>query len=71
MTDKYDPIPDLAELLDGVHDTARSGGDHAVLGELLTGPYARLRGGLLLDEPGREQITTETALRELLGGLKP
>lgn len=63
----YDPIPDLAALLDGMQETGRSGGSHAVIGQMLTGPYARLRGGLLLDEPGRETVTTEQAIREALG----
>jgi hypothetical protein len=62
----YDPVPKLAALIDGLHDLAASGGNLAVLGEILTGPYAGLRGGLLLDEPGREHMSTEAALRELL-----
>ena len=62
----YDPVPDLAALFEGVRDFARSGGDLAVIGRVLAGPYARLRGGLLLNEPGREHVSTEEALREAL-----
>lgn len=69
----YDPVPDLAALLDGVHDLAVAGAADglAVLGALLTGPYARLRGGLLLDEPGRGHVTTATAVREALREWQP
>jgi len=71
---QYDPIPDLAQLIDGLHDTAVSGarGQDAhieALACLLVGPYARLRGGLLLDEPGWDTPTTEEALREALRDL--
>jgi hypothetical protein len=63
----YDPIPDLAALIDGLHELARSSGSGIVLGEILAGPYARLRGGLLLDEITWEDPPgTEDALRELL-----
>ena len=62
----YDPVPDLAALVNRVQDCARAGGSPAILGEILTGPYARLRGGLLLDEPGRENVTTEQAIRTAL-----
>jgi hypothetical protein len=69
----YDPVPDLAALIDGLHATASAaelGSPNSWLVErlayLLAGPYAGLRGGLLLDEPGREHLTTEQALRELL-----
>jgi hypothetical protein len=60
----YDPVPDLAALIDGITSMALAAdGGRAVLGELLTGPYARLRGGLLLDEPGYREMTTEQAVR--------
>lgn len=68
----YDPVPDLAALIDGLHDLAAGASDATLphlfghIGDLLTGPYAGLRGGLLLDEPGQEAVTTETALRELI-----
>jgi hypothetical protein len=63
----YDPIPDLAALIDGLHELAARGGDLTVLGALLAGPYARLRGGLLLDEPTWEDPpSTEDAIRKLL-----
>ena len=72
----YDPIPDLAQLTDRLHEVASDARDpdnmmfH--LASLLTGPYARLRGGLLLDELTREDPpVTEDALRELLGGVRP
>lgn len=68
MTSRYDPVPDLAALIDGLRRmTSRSGGAQVIaLADLLTGPYAGLRGGLLLDEPGRENVTTEQAIREAL-----
>ena len=71
----YDPIPDLAALIDELRAVAASGTgpDHHYhsglvqrLVDLLAGPYARLLGGLLLDEPGREHIITEAAIREAL-----
>lgn len=71
----YDPIPDLAALVDGLEAVASAGtlgSPNSVLleklGYLLTGPYARLRGGLLLDEPGHEAESTEQAIREALRG---
>lgn len=69
MTSRYDPVPDLAALIDGLRRmTSRSGGAQVIaLADLLTGPYAGLRGGLLLDEPGRENVSTADALREALG----
>ncbi len=71
----YDPVPDLAQLIDGLREFAVSGGSGpGILGGLYTGPYARLRGGLLLDEPGWEDpLPTSdaiyTALRELPRGV--
>jgi len=65
----YDPVPDLAEVLDDLHRAASQGntdGTLYMLGALLSGPYTRLRGGLLLDEPGRENVSTEQAVREAL-----
>lgn len=62
----YDPIGDLAALVDGLHGISAGDRMEDVLGRLLAGPYARLRGGLLLDEPGREAITTPDAIREAL-----
>ena len=69
---RYDPVPDLAALIDGLHNTAgeTDGSFWRRLGDLYSGPYGRLRGGLLLDEPGREHVTTEAALREVLGGAR-
>jgi hypothetical protein len=67
----YDPVRDLAALIDGTGGLARqatSASRQMLLGELLIGPYTRLRGYLLLDEPGREHVTTEQALREVLTG---
>jgi len=67
----WDPIPHLAALIDGLRQLAAQDArdpDFGSLASLLTGPYAALRGGLLLDEPGREGITTEAALREVLNG---
>lgn len=61
----WDPVPHLAQLIDALHTLARHGGNEN-LGALLTGPYAALRGGLLLDEPGRETVTAEDAIREAL-----
>jgi hypothetical protein len=65
---RYDPVPDLAALIDGLRELAAGvpGSFARRLSDLLTGPYAALRGGLLLDEPGRENVTTEQALREAL-----
>jgi hypothetical protein len=67
----YDPVRDLAELLDGVRKVLDGPHEHAKdiygqLGELALGPYAALRGGLLLDEPGREHVSTADAIREAL-----
>lgn len=68
----YDPIPDLAALIAGLHQLALRGGDLHYLADLLAGPYARLRSGLGLDEPGREDTPrTETALRKALRELQP
>lgn len=68
---QYDPIPDLAALIDGLQRMALAGNydRRQILGALLTGPYARLRGGLLLDEPDWDTLTTEEALRETLRDL--
>lgn len=71
----YDPIPDLAGLFDGLtalFDQARGGATNADLSfglGLLAADvhHARLRGGLLLDEPGHGAVTTEAAIREALG----
>lgn len=63
---KYDPIPDMAELIDGIRELLLRGGDPGYLTELAIGPYAGLRGGLLRDEPGWEGVRTEEALREAL-----
>lgn len=62
----WDPVPYLAQLIDGVRRVALSGGDPRDIAMLLSGPAAALRGGLLLDEPGREGMSTEAALREVL-----
>jgi hypothetical protein len=70
----WDPVPHLAALIDGLHDLAvtaaqpdaTNAGVVIALGGLLAGSYAALRGGLLLDEPGRENVSTEAALREAL-----
>jgi hypothetical protein len=65
----YDPIPDLAQLIDGLGTAAATGSSIQImiqLGALLVGPYARLRGGLLLDEPAWDAPTTEEALRAIL-----
>jgi hypothetical protein len=63
----YDPVPDLAQLLNGMTDLLRTADDPAahvsLLGTLALGPYARLRGGLLLDEPGYRELTAEQAIR--------
>jgi hypothetical protein len=67
----WDPLPHLAALIDGLGGVVRSPGgpaDRIALAHLLAGPYAALRGGLLLDEPGREHLSTEAALREALEG---
>jgi hypothetical protein len=72
----YDPIPDLAQLIDGLGTAATAAGRDAsntqliiALGALLTGPYARLRGGMLLDEPDWDTPGTEEALRKTLRDL--
>jgi hypothetical protein len=65
----YDPVDDLAELVDGLRAMAASEDlDDMVtqLGVLAVGPYARLRSGLLLDEPGREGIPAAHAIREAI-----
>jgi hypothetical protein len=70
----YDPVPDLAALIDGLHDLAGTAVQPdatnarviVALGGLLAGPYAGLRDGLLLDEPGREHVTAGQAIREAL-----
>jgi hypothetical protein len=69
----YDPVPGLAALIDGMREIARSGGDPAVIGDVLTGPYAALRGGLLPDEPRMQGTSTGEAIRECLtgGGRQP
>lgn len=67
-TGQYDPIPDLAQLIDGLGTAAATGSSIQVmiqLGALLVGPYARLRGGLLLDEPGWD-VSTEDSIRAVL-----
>ena len=69
MSTNYDPVPDLAALIDGLHDALATNGMNGCVSELIklaAGPYAALRGGLLLDEPGREDISTEDAIREAL-----
>lgn len=58
----YDPIPDLAALVDGAAALLSQG-----RGVLLADVMLRLRAGLLLDDPGRGDITTEAAIREALG----
>jgi hypothetical protein len=65
----WDPVPDLAALIDGLHGAAEDPAEGSFwrrLGDLYAGPYGRLRGGLLLDEPGRERVSAEDALREAL-----
>ena len=62
----YDPVPDLAQLIDGLRGTATADDQNSLmvaLAVLLHGPYARLRGGLLLDEPGWEDQSTADAIR--------
>jgi hypothetical protein len=66
---RFDPVPYLAALIDGLHDACTDQAEGAFwrrLGELMSGPYGALRGGLLLDEPGREDQSTEDAIREAL-----
>ena len=70
----WDPVPHLAALIDGVRQLLDGEDKYATdiydrIGALATGPYAALRGGLLLDEPGRETVSTEAALRTALGEL--
>ena len=68
----YDPVPDLAQLIDGLHDACTDQAEGSFfrrMGDLMAGPYGRLRGGLLLDEPGCEDQGTEAALREALQAL--
>jgi hypothetical protein len=62
----WDPVPYLARLIDGVARVGRSGGDPRDLASLLAGPYAALRGGLLLDEPGHEHELTGEAIRKAI-----
>jgi len=65
----YNPVPDLAALIDGLRRAALQNnrdGTLLVLADLLAGPYSALRGGLLLDEPGRETMSTADAVREAL-----
>lgn len=65
----YNPVTDLAGIIDGLHDVLAAGtyaGIMTGLAELAAGPYAGLRGGLLLDERGRENVRTEDAIREAL-----
>ena len=67
----WDPVPYLAAVIDGLERVIGGPYRHAtdiydLVGELAAGPYTALRGGLLLDEPGREGVSTEDALRELL-----
>jgi hypothetical protein len=65
---RWDPVPDLAALIDGLRELPRVPADQmwGQLGDLYTGPYTRLRGGLLLDEPGREGTSTADAIRDAL-----
>ncbi len=66
---RWDPVPHLAALIDGLREAALAENAPAAdmaIADLLLGPYARLRGGLLLDEPGREGLSTEQALREVV-----
>jgi hypothetical protein len=68
---RWDPVPHLAALIDGIHGVLEAGTQDELmrrLGELAAGPYTALRGGLLLDEPGRETVPTADALHEVLGG---
>lgn len=60
---QYDPIPDLAALIDGLTRIAE-GNRENLFRELsiLSSPYVRLRGGLLLDEPSRANLNTEISL---------
>jgi len=67
----YDPVPDVAALIDGLLAVAAAGTgpDHhyhsalvQALTGLLAGSYARLRGGLRLDEPGLEGLDTKQAV---------
>lgn len=64
----YDPIADLAAFIDGMHAWVQAGLPTDGLVDLLAGPYARLRGGLLLDEPepAAPRGGTDQALREAL-----
>ena len=73
-TSRYDPIPDLAALIDGLQRTVATGNSDGIfsgLRDLLAGPYARLRGGLLLDESSWEDASTANALRDTLRELDP
>jgi hypothetical protein len=69
----YDPVPDLAALIEGMEaivSAASLGASNSQIvlrtGELAGGPYARLRSGLLLDEPGLEHLPVADALRDAL-----
>ena len=69
----YDPIPDLAALIDGLRGAAGDGDNVLThIAVLLTGPYARLCGGLLLDGLDSEGtlLNTEAAIRSALAELK-
>jgi hypothetical protein len=67
----YDPVPDLARLIDGLPGVAAAGAgpDHhyhsglvQALADLLAGPYTALREGLRLDEPGLKDPGTTAAI---------
>jgi hypothetical protein len=74
----YDPIGDLAELIDGLLAVAAAGTgpDHhyhsglvSALADLLAGPYARLRGGLLLRE-NQGWMERQQALADAVRGVR-
>jgi hypothetical protein len=66
----YDPVPDLAAVIDGLQRAARAETDKGLREELakMMTSYVRIRGGLLLDEPGFEAVSTADALRLAIDG---
>lgn len=69
---KYDLVPDLAALIDGLREAFSDPATPiASITKMFLGPYARLRRGLLLDEPGWDDVSTEESIREALHCLNP
>jgi hypothetical protein len=67
----YDPSADVADLINGLRQAALGGTDEVIrirLSALLTGPYARLRGGLLLDHENDGRPVAD-AVREAFAAL--